>query len=172
MIRTERLSIRRIQSADWKALQSIWTDAALSFYAQFDVPMELDNRSVSRRVKRWASYSKSNTHMFFAVCFANVLIGYICVNKYEDDYEIGYCFHSDYHRKGFAKESISGLIPYLRQQGISHLTAGTALENTPSINLLRSLGFRQIGTEKVSFYKDDDGNDIWFDGGIFELQLA
>ena len=32
-----------------------------------------------------------------------------------------------------------------------------------------SLGFNQAGTEKVSFYKDDDGNNIIFDGGVYEL---
>ena len=37
------------------------------------------------------------------------------------------------------------------------------------VPLLNSLGFKQIGEEKVSFYKDEDGNDIYFDGGLFEL---
>ena len=39
----------------------------------------------------------------------------------------------------------------------------------PSVSLLHALGFRQTGTEAVSFYQDADGNDIVFDGGIFEL---
>ena len=43
--------------------------------------------------------------------------------------------------------------------------------NTPSVALLKSLGFELIETEKVSFYKDADGNDIVFDGGIFELMV-
>ena len=34
-----------------------------------------------------------------------------------------------------------------------------------------SLGFKLIGKEKVSFHKDADGNDIVFDGGVFELNL-
>ena len=41
----------------------------------------------------------------------------------------------------------------------------------PSAALLKSLGFELIETEKVSFYKDDSGNDIVFDGGVFELDL-
>ena len=43
------------------------------------------------------------------------------------------------------------------------------MNNTPSVSLLKSLGFELIGTEKVSFYKDAQGNDIVFEGGIFEL---
>ena len=45
------------------------------------------------------------------------------------------------------------------------------MNNTPSVRLLTSLGFRQIGTETVSFYKDSAGNDITFEGGNYELLL-
>ena len=33
------------------------------------------------------------------------------------------------------------------------------------------MGFELIGTERVSFYKDADGNDIVFEGGVFERTL-
>ena len=85
--------------------------------------------------------------------------------------KIGYCYHAAYHGKGYAKESHLALIDYMRELGIKRLTAGTALNNIPSVALLQSLGFELIETEKVSFYKDADGNDIVFDGGIFELVL-
>lgn len=49
------------------------------------------------------------------------------------------------------------------------ITAGTAIENIPSVRLMQSLGFHQIGTEKVSFYNDSEGKPVYFDGGIFEL---
>ena len=51
------------------------------------------------------------------------------------------------------------------------ITAGTALNNTPSVRLLTSLGFVLVGTETVSFYKDDEGIPITFEGGEFELLL-
>lgn len=87
----------------------------------------------------------------------------------KNGYEIGYCFHSDFHGKGYARESHLKLFEYLRGCGITRFTAGTAINNVPSVSLLKSLGFQQIGTEKVSFYKDSVGNDIVFDGGIFAL---
>ena len=54
-------------------------------------------------------------------------------------------------------------------QRITRFSAGTALNNKPSVELLKSLGFELQGTEDVSFYKDDQGNDITFEGGIFVL---
>ncbi len=106
--------------------------------------------------------------MFFAICLHDAVIGYSAFNKRSDAYEIGYCFHSSFHGKGYAKESHLALFEYLQKIGITKFTAGTALENKPSVSLLHALGFRQTKTEKVSFYKDDQGNDIVFDGGIFE----
>ena len=119
----------------------------------------------------WASFADSNEHIFYAVCLQETIIGYLALHQTEDGYELGYCFHSDYHGKGYAKESISAVLANLKKNGEARITAGTALQNTPSVSLLLSLGFRQIETEKVSFYKDTEGNDIVFDGGIFELIL-
>ena len=97
--------------------------------------------------------------------------GYIAFNLRADGYEIGYCFHSDYHGKGYARESLSALMAYMKDLGAAKLTAGTAINNTPSVRLLTALGFRLTKVEKVSFYKDDAGNDIVFDGGVYERTL-
>lgn len=74
-----------------------------------------------------------------------------------------------YHGKGYAKESHIALFDHLRTLGATKFTAGTAMNNTPSVSLLKSLGFVLIGTESVSFYQDAQGNDIVFEGGIFAL---
>ena len=171
MIKTDRLSIRRVRADDWIAIQAIWADAAKSIYAQYDKPSDLDDQSVSRRIAKWASFADNDEHIFLAVCLQEMVIGYVALNTRETGYEIGYCFHSDYHGKGYARESISAILDMMKDRGTISITAGTALNNTPSVRLLSSLGFRQIGTEKVSFYKDDDGNDIIFEGGIYELLL-
>ena len=171
MIKTSRLMIRRVCADDWKAIQNIWKDAARSGFAQFDKPNELDDLSVSRRIKRWASFAGSIEHLFFAVCLKDSIIGYVALNRRQEGYEISYCFHSDYHRKGYAKESLSAILETMKTQGTARIEAGTALKNTPSVNLLLSLGFKQIGTEGRSFYQDAEGEDIVFEGGIYELFL-
>lgn len=171
MIESERLCMRRIAQADWQSIRDIWKDFNRSEYAQYDKPHVTDDADVCARIARWAKYVESTEHMFFAVCLKEQVIGYIAFNIREDGHEIGYCFHSDYHSKGYARESLAALAEYVRSIGVKRLIVGTALNNLPSVRLLNSLGFQLVGQEKVSFYKDDDGNDIVFDGGVFEWML-
>ena len=171
VITTERLKIRRVDAGDWKAIRDIWADEARSFYARYDKPNKTDDESVFRRIEKWASYKNSFEHMFFAVCLNDTVIGYVAFNERGGGYEIGYCFLSDYHGKGYAKESIGKLIDRIAESGVKRFVARTALNNTPSVRLLLALGFKREGTEKVSFYKDRNGDDIYFDGGIFALTV-
>ena len=168
MLKTARLSIRRISAADWKAVQTIWTEVAKTEYAQYDQPKDTSDEAVKARIERWASFAERIDHLFFAICLKDAVIGYVAFNQKGTAYDLGYCFHPDYHGQGFARESVSALLSKLKAKGITKVTAGTALKNTPSINLLLSLGFHQTGVEKVSFYKNEAGQDIVFDGGRFE----
>lgn len=169
MLITKRLSVRRVAVDDWKAMQAIWTDIAASPYAQYDNPKDTDDASVQSRIARWASEAEGMAHIFFAVCLQDTVIGFVSLNQRSDSYELGYGFHSNYHGQGYAKESLSAIIKWMTTKGASCITAGTALANQPSVRLLLSLGFRQTGTEDVSFWQDDEGNDIVFKGGTFTL---
>ena len=168
LLKTERLNIRRVVAHDWKSIRDIWVDFNSSEYAKYDTPHITEDANVQARIAKWAAANSGTEHMFFAICLGETVIGYIAFNIRENGHEIGYCFHSAYHGKGYAKESHLALFDYLGTLGITKFSAGTALNNTPSVKLLASLGFKLVAQEKVSFYKDADGNDIVFDGGIFE----
>lgn len=172
LLKTDRLTIRPIVPADWKSIKEIWVDFNASAFSQYDKPHITDDEDVCRRIAKWAGAGSGTDHMFFAICLDDTVIGYSAFNMRRDGHEIGYCFHSAYHRKGYASESLSALFDYLRTLGITRLTAGTAMNNVPSVSLLKALGFKLAGTEKVSFYKDTQGNDIVFEGGIFELNTV
>ncbi|MGN1235250.1 MAG: GNAT family N-acetyltransferase [Christensenellaceae bacterium] len=172
LIKTERLTIRHIIEEDWKSIKKIWVDFNHSPFAQYDKPHNTDDEDVCARISKWAAANSGTEHMFFAICLDDSMIGYSAFHKREDGYEMGYCFHSDYHGKGYAKESHIALFRYLYALGITKFMAGTAIQNIPSVSLLNSLGFSLVGTEKVSFYKDTQGNDIIFEGGLFELNAV
>lgn len=172
LIKTDRLTIRHIMPEDWKSIKEIWVDFNSSACSRYDMPHNTNDEDVQRRIAKWADANSGTEHMFFAGCVGDIIIGYIAFNIREDGYEIGYCFHAAYHGKGYAKESHIALFKYLRTLGITKFTARTAIHNTPSVSLLKTLGFELVGTENVSFYKDAQGNDIVFEGGIFKLDTG
>ena len=172
LIKTDRLTIRHIMPDDWKSIKEIWVDFNSSNFSQYDMPHNTDDEDVERRITKWAGANSGTEHMFFAICLDDTVIGYSAFNIREGGHEIGYCFHSAYHGKGYAKESHIALFKYLQTLGITKFTAGTALNNTPSVALLNTLGFEILGIEKVSFYKDAQGNDIVFEGGLFKLDTV
>ncbi len=171
IIQTERLSIRRVVSEDWQDIREIWVDFSASGYVQYDVPNDTAEDAVKDRIAKWAAFSMDNDHIFFAVCLHDKMIGYLSAHREHDSYDIGYCFHSAHHQNGYAKESILAVMAYLKTLGATKVTAGTALCNSPSIGLLRSLAFVKVGEEQVSFYQDENGAPIYFDGGLFEKML-
>ena len=172
VLQTARLKIRYIEPNDWNALIEIWRDFDRSAFAKYDVPHSLDEAEVRKKTKHWAEASPHQEHMFFAVCNQTEMLGYIEFHKNNDGYECGYCFHSKFHGMGYAKESMQMLLEWLSRDGGQRFVARTALENLPSVKLLASLGFQKAGEEKVSFYKDETGADIYFDGGIFILDAG
>ena len=167
VLQTARLKIRYIEPDDWKDLIRIWKDFDRSAFARYDAPHALDEADVRKKAKCWAEASPQKEHMFFAVCDQKEVLGYIEFHRNSDGYECGYCFHSKFHGRGYAKESMQMLMEWLSNDGCKRFVARTALDNLPSVKLLASLGFRKTGEERVSFYKDGTGADIYLDGGIF-----
>lgn len=168
---TDRLHIRLIRAEDWQSIQAIWQDFASSPYAQYDIPHPADEETVRPKIAKWAQVSLGQEHLFFVACLQEQVIGYVAFHRQRNGYETGYCFHSRYQGRGYALESIQALFSCLQSMGTKRITAGTALNNLPSVRLLQKLGFHQVGTEQVSFYQDETGKDIVFEGGLFERPL-
>jgi len=166
ILNTSRLTIRNLQYDDWKKIKAIWEDFDNSPYAQYDVPHCNDDAQIQRLVEQ---FSESNDFFIVILSATNEVIGTIDLHNTGNGYDIGYCFLSAYQGNGYAKESCSALIDLYVKNGCKRFSAGTALKNTPSVNFLNALGFQLTDTEQVTFYKDKMGNDIYFEGGLFEL---
>ena len=164
-IHTDRLFIRNMTAEDWRSNQAIIQDFNQSNFHIYDMPLPEENDKVKALTGHWA-----NSGLFFSVFLANTseMIGYVCFHHDNGSYDLGYCFHSAYHGKGYAFESCTALMHYLAQtRDVTSFTASTALENTPSCHLLEHLGFTLQKTEQISFHKDSNGSDIFFHGGSF-----
>lgn len=159
---TRRLTIRPFEFADWPVLQSIARDFQASEYRYFDREMPTEEARV-QSAARWCA----STGLWFSVCLAGRMIGYICLHEENGALDLGYSFLTGAHGFGYAFESISALMELLESAGAARFTAGTALANRPSVRLLERLGFRLTGTEEICFYEGHP-----FEGGLFELDLS
>lgn len=163
-LETNRLRIRRLHEADWREMKNIFTDFNNSRYAVYDRPLPTEDEEAKALTKR---FSESN--LFFAVFQkeSDEMLGYVCFHKNGDSYDLGYCFRSAYHSKGYAYESTKALVEYfVNEYGVTNFTAGTAVDNIPSCRLLDKLGFTCVSTEFVSF-----DNAFSFQGGNYVLKV-
>lgn len=163
-LETSRLFIRHLNESDWRAMKNIFIDFNNSKYAAYDIPLPTEDEETQALTKRFVA-----SNLFFAVFLkeSNNMIGYVCFHKDGDKYDLGYCFHSAYHLNGYAYESTNTLVKYFADKcGVTHFTAGTAIDNIPSCKLLEKLGFVCVSTEAVSF-----DNAFSFQGGNFVLDI-
>lgn len=61
--------------------------------------------------------------------------------------EIGYTVFEQFRGRGFAKEAARALVGWAFGQGQGEVFATVAPDNAPSLAVVRSLGFRQVGTQ-------------------------
>lgn len=161
---SDRLVIRPFLAEDWPQLQRIARDFSAGPYALYDHALPADDEGI-----RQAAAYFAGSGGYYSVCLADgVMIGYARLALLQGEAELGYCFHSEYHGRGYAFEACSALMEYIRtEEEVFSFAAGTALDNTPSCRLLARLGFELVETAEVSFHKDADGRDIPFEAGLF-----
>ncbi|MBQ8402957.1 MAG: GNAT family N-acetyltransferase [Clostridia bacterium] len=166
-MKTERLNIKKFAPQDWQALKAIVNDFTRSEYAIYDMPFPTEDKEIKALANVY-----SQAELFYAVWLGDVMIGYVCFHELGGSYDIGYVFRSDYHGKGYAYEACTYLMAHLaKTRNVKEFTAGTALKNTPSCKMLGKLGFALVGTEMLAFRKDENGNDIAFEGGNFKKEV-
>lgn len=131
------------------------------------MPLPVEDEKIKEMTKQF-----SEARLFFSVMLEEVMIGYVCFHEDNKNYDLGYCFHSDYHGKGYAYEACFAAMEHIsKTRDVKAFTAGTALKNVPSCKLLEKLGFVLMQTEMLSFHKDKAGDDIVFEGGIYRKKI-
>ena len=84
----------------------------------------------------------------------------------ERQVELGYRIHPVHQRRGYGREAVAGIIDWLIESYSIHRFVGVvAAPNSASINVLKSLGFRQEGHFRQSFLC----NGRWLDDDYFAL---
>lgn len=89
------------------------------------------------------------------------VIGYILFKPWEEKvYEMGWIFHRNYWRQGYAYESCSQVIAYAFQELKAHKVVAETIDAQKSTRLMEKLGMTQEGVQRHQT-KDHLGN--WAD---------
>ncbi|MDO4944425.1 MAG: GNAT family protein [Ruminococcus sp.] len=149
---TERLSVRKFVADDFEDLADILTDRHVTYFE----PYETFTKEAC--IQEAINFSKSKE--FFAVVLENKVIGKIYfADKDFGSYEIGYTFNGEYQGKGYAYESVKGMMTYaFSVMGVRRIFAEINARNTKSIRLIERLGMRKEAEHKEQFPRKENEN--------------
>ena len=91
-----------------------------------------------------------NDELALNIFFDNKLIGGVVLDLHDDNYyELSYWLGKDYWGKGYATESSKYLLEYaFKKLDLPKIKSGYFIDNLPSGNVLKKLGFKEVEIEK------------------------
>ncbi len=145
-LETNRLILRNVAAKDADIIFDYRNNERCARY-QRGQTKDLDGirKLVQRREK---DIMGVETPYFIAIALKGTdeLVGEIVVMPNEDTFSLGYTFHYNHHRKGYAFEALSALTELLHQQYPDwEFICFTDPKNEPSMALLKKLGYRDMG---------------------------
>lgn len=149
---TERLTVRKFVPEDFGDLAEILTDTEVTYFEPYETFTE------EACVQEAVNFSKSDE--FYAVALGNKVIGKIYFSKRDHgSYEIGYTFNGKYQGKGYACESVGGMMRYaFANMGVRRIFAEINTRNKKSVALAERLGMRREAEHKEIFPTKEDKN--------------
>lgn len=147
---TERLHIRSTREADGEFCLDMWLDAEMGRFLS-DPPRELAD-DAELNFAKGIETDDGWYPMIIELKEKGVRIGSCSMVPGNDgvSWDMGYCIHKDYWRRGYATEAIAALIEWGRMRGGRVFTADVARENIGSNAVLTKLGFH---VAKTGFFK-------------------
>lgn len=137
---TKRLILKSLREEYAPLCLSIWLDEEMGKYLA-DPPRE----KASEDYLNFAKDIEGQEGWFPFAAFlkeSNDFVGTCSyVPKDEKTWDIGYCVHKNFWRRGYATEMIKAIMDKGKKAGVEVFTAKVAQQNAASNALLRKLGF-------------------------------
>lgn len=169
LIRTERLQLRRFRASDGPGLYAYLSRPKAVRFEPYPVQSAQDcERLAAERASQPA---------FWAVCLrdSGELVGNLYLNLEDPPvwrtWELGYVFHPDHWRRGYATESARALVGASFDWGAHRVVARCDPRNDASWRLLERLGLRREGhlRRNASFDTDASGEPVWHDAYLYAV---
>lgn len=150
LFNTNRLSVRKFMPNDANDLADILTDPEVTYFEPYN--------TFTRQACVQEAINFSDSNEFFAVVFEGKVIGKIYFSdKGFGNYEIGYTFNNNFQGKGFAYESVNGMLKYaFFSLGVHRVYAMIDTRNIKSIRLVERIGMRMEAEHKELYPKKDN----------------
>lgn len=149
-IKTKRLHIRNLQLTDLDNFHRYRSNTEVTQYQGFDV-MDKKECEVFIKSQKDKLFGKKGEWVQYGIedQSSHQLIGDCAIKLQEEDpriAEIGITISHLEQKKGFAKEAMLGILSYLFEEKKLHRVKEIVdVENTASIKLMESIGFRKEG---------------------------
>lgn len=164
----KRITVRSYQSSDLDFVGGIWFDKENGRYLS-DPEKEYIDEKFQKAVDGLED-SEFGYYFVAELTETGDLVGTCCAFPDSDDrgiYDIGYCVHKAYWRKGYGSEIVSVLLNWIKSIGGTRVTAEAARENKASCALLEKLGFEIV---KEGSFKKYNMN-ICYDSFIYKKEI-
>lgn len=142
-IETSRLQIRNFTAQDFLGAYAYLSDPNVMYF------LPESTMSETQTAEFITQQSRPEAH-YYAVerKSDNALLGHLLFEPYfgEHTYEIGWVFHRDAHRQGYASESAAAMLDYgFHQLKLHRVIATCQPENPGSYKVMEKIGMRREG---------------------------
>lgn len=145
-LETQRLILRNVQPKDADIMHDYRNNEICARYQRGQTK---DYEGIVRLIeKRKDDVMSVDAPFLVAVALKNTdeMVGEIVVMPEDGTISLGYTFSYQHHRKGYAFEALSSLIDLLHGRYPAwDFISFTEPENTPSMALLKKLGYKDMG---------------------------
>ena len=143
-ILTERLKVKDITETEKQEYFDLYTNDTLNKWWGYDYREDLGDNELTPDyfISFMNSLKEKKEEYSFAVTLNDKMIGELVAHNFGHfaDVEIGFRFFESCQGKGYAKESATALIEYLKNLGAKTIKSRCFKENIPSRRLIESLG--------------------------------
>lgn len=157
LIKTDRLEICDIIVGDKTDYFNLYTDEKLNEFWGYDYREDLGDKTPTEDY--FFTFQKSlkekGEEYSLAVKLNGKMIGELVLHgfDYQMGVEIGFRFFSEYQSKGYAIESASALIDYVKQSlGANKIKAKCFKQNEKSKKLIEKLGLKIVNESSTHYY--------------------
>lgn len=170
MIRGNVVALRAPAPEDQAVLLEIRNDVALqrSLMAR---PQPNDMERLAAWIERRTT---DPTGVFFVIATSDDgrAVGFVqatAMDTVSGVAELGLCIAAGQHRRGYGREALQLLEPYLADVfGVRKLVLRVLAENEPAIGLYLSIGFREVGVHEAHFRFGDELLDVTVMEHVFQ----